>query len=746
MFILMMVLMIFISPHVFSQSMNDLHGDQQNMLSGLHNGNNVQSSFYNDGMFGGRGVRGATADFNGEWPKGSGYIYFVKIVFMIGAEVRVVNGDIQTIISESHGSVTAGEQYQGVGDNNPLNPSEWWTNTPLPGFANYEAINDPELNLTQNSIAMSHLPWSWPGLWPDKLEDMTDPGWGGQWNSYFAKGWEFANADQESYFVLDDYQNREFEFYPDSTNLLRRGLGMRVQVRGMQWNNPLVRDVLFVIQDVTNIGTHNHNKVIFIEMPNYTLGVTTKTVTGAEGDDDVGNFDKDENFLYFYDSDDRGYFNFDVGMSGYALFETPGNPKDGIDNDGDGKYGSGILIEETLFESKQVNVGDDIIVLDYTTYERSVESMPDDTVKVLFQGVQRSIAWPGKILEEVAFDNIDNNLNGLIDENNGALSDTTEIAETKYVYVGRLAVDYFSGTGSANPLIDERRDNEIDDDGDWDFVTDDIGIDGTPGTKDFGEGDGMPTSGYQNGEDTGLPGEPNIDKTDIDESDLIGMTSFHMQSPYNTIKLSDDEGLWGITIPGTVYAPQDVIWVDAVIPYMGSGYFPLNSKETERFSGAFIFADGPPSDVLYRVKSNAETAYKEDYHFFRAPNKPIVKAVAGDGRVTLYWDSQAERSRDPIAGLDFEGYRIYRSTDPQWKDMKQITNAYGTVIYQEPLVIFDLNNGINGLSTGAVEGVRYYLGDDSGLQHSWVDTSVYNGITYYYAVVSFDRGVDSLVT
>jgi hypothetical protein len=37
-------------------------------------------------------------------------------------------------------------------------------------------------------------------------------------------------------------------------------------------------------------------------------------------------------------------------------------------------------------------------------------------------------------------------------------------------------------------------------------------------------------------------------------------------------------------------------------------------------------------------------------------------------------------------------------------------------------------------------GVHYYLGEDSGLQHSWVDSSVQNGFTYYYAVVSYDFG------
>ena len=32
------------------------------------------------------------------------------------------------------------------------------------------------------------------------------------------------------------------------------------------------------------------------------------------------------------------------------------------------------------------------------------------------------------------------------------------------------------------------------------------------------------------------------------------------------------------------------------------------------------------------------------------------------------------------------------------------------------------------------------LGDDAGLQHSFIDSTVQNGQTYYYAVVSYDQG------
>ncbi|MEX0602019.1 MAG: hypothetical protein WD295_01675, partial [Bacteroidota bacterium] len=65
-------------------------------------------------------------------------------------------------------------------------------------------------------------------------------------------------------------------------------------------------------------------------------------------------------------------------------------------------------------------------------------------------------------------------------------------------------------------MIDEARDNGIDDDYDWDPFSDDVGLDGVPGTGDEGEGDGKPTPGRD-----GLPGEPNIDVTDVAETDQI---------------------------------------------------------------------------------------------------------------------------------------------------------------------------------------------------------------------------------
>ena len=80
-------------------------------------------------------------------------------------------------------------------------------------------------------------------------------------------------------------------------------------------------------------------------------------------------------------------------------------------------------------------------------------------------------------------DGIDNNFNGLIDEANP--------------HIGLIYFNYLEND-TLNPMVDERRDDGIDNDGDWNLVTDDdVGLDGKPSTGDIGEGDGVPTSGYR---------------------------------------------------------------------------------------------------------------------------------------------------------------------------------------------------------------------------------------------------------
>ena len=79
-----------------------------------------------------------------------------------------------------------------------------------------------------------------------------------------------------------------------------------------------------------------------------------------------------------------------------------------------------------------------------------------------------------------------------------------------------------------------------------------------------------------------------------------------------------------------------------------------------------------------RTKKTIQQIYNASYRFAKPPDRSRLTAVAGDGQVTLYWDDRAESSWDPfLQEYDFEGYRIYRSTDPEFLETQTITNSYG---------------------------------------------------------------------
>jgi hypothetical protein len=299
-------------------------------------------------------------------------------------------------------------------------------------------------------------------------------------------------------------------------------------------------------------------------------------------------------------------------------------------------------------------------------------------------------------------------------------------------------------------MIDEARNDGIDNDGDWNVLTDDVGLDGVSDTGDEGENDGQPTSGSR----FGLPGEPNIDVTDVSETDQIGITgSFYEPSSSWIDQKSDDEVWQNFLVPGNYFDPANIEEGDYNL-YVSSGLFPLQPGQTEPISMAIIFANGPVLDPDGQIRKQAalekrlqaQETYNNDYQFAKQPYIPKLTAIPGDNKVTLYWDDAAESSFDDYVssiggdGNDFEGYRIYRSSDPAFLDAKIITNAQGSPTYQLPIAQFDLENGIKGYDSLGFQGVHFWLGNDTGIEHSWVDSTAMNGFTYYYAIKSYDRG------
>ncbi|MDP3683969.1 MAG: hypothetical protein Q8S01_08545, partial [Ignavibacteria bacterium] len=153
---------------------------------------------------------------------------------------------------------------------------------------------------------------------------------------------------------------------------------------------------------------------------------------------------------------------------------------------------------------------------------------------------------------------------------------------------------------------------------------------------------------------------------------------------------------------------------------------------------------GINQDDLFRRKKTVQQIYNANYRFAKPPEKPILTAVPGDHKVTLYWDDRAEKTFDEFyQRINFEGYRIYRSTEPNFLENKVITDAYGKSIFRNPIAQFDLIDGVKGLHPINVNGAMFNLGTDSGLKHSFTDSTVQNGQTYYYAVAAYDRGYET---
>lgn len=318
--------------------------------------------------------------------------------------------------------------------------------------------------------------------------------------------------------------------------------------------------------------------------------------------------------------------------------------------------------------------------------------------------------------------------------------DFAELVNT--TYSGRL-----QNYQTSAPMIDEGRDDFFDNDNDWLASIDDVGIEGDPDSPSLGQGDGLPSSGAG----TSFPGEPSIDKTDVSETDLIGVSRVTIFDA-GALQVDQDANIWlSYLIPGEFV--EDV-GTDSDI-FVSSGLFPLRQGASERFAVAVTAAQEKTDqaqddrDKINRNLDEATNAYEADYQFAVAPEPPVLTAVAGDSKVTLYWTTDSENTFDRYLkritgdGNDFEGYKIYRTTDVSFEEIRTITDGFGSASFFTPIATFDKRNGISGFHPIPINGVQYNLGKDNGLQRFYEDNTVVNGRKYYYAVVAYDFGYEA---
>jgi hypothetical protein len=639
--------------------------------SGFHDAANLRTVFWNFGMVGDYPLDPLRVDLttfhSAEAPKGSGMNYSDGITPFVLAKVQTTDGQTRYIMET------------GYRERQELSPftSKIMRFEPRPGY--FEPT--PGINVAR-SPAISSDTRTWPGSWPDRLDDPDDPGWAGSWNGYFGKR---PAADQESFTVMDDQFYDAWQYFPDSRDATRKGLGLRIEVRGFQWANPQAGNVIFWHYDITNESTTDYDDNIIFGLYNDSgVGGSAISCEGiAESDDDNAFWDRAAglNLVYTWDKGMKGV---DLagncsrtGYLGYAYLETPGNPFDLIDNDLDGitdelrDGGRGTLIEGQAAIRAYLQANYDLAR--YEAFYGPLENRP---------AYRAGTWWTG------------------------------------------------------------------DEDLDWESEFSDVGADGVAETGDTGEGDGMPSTG-----------EPNFDRTDLNESDQIGLTGFKMNriragagNPDPTtdgIVFYTDTNNWPQRLWDKFTDPNPAARFDSALAanynigfLFASGPFKLKAGRTERFSLALAYG----SD-LSELRTNVrivQQIYDANYQFAVPPPLPTVTAETGDGFVRLSWDNVAERGIDPVTfDRDFEGYRIYRSTDPEFRDVRVLTTGRGnaSTLNGKPIAQFDLVDSLRGYYPKVtVDGVSYWLGDETGITHTWTDTEVVNGQRYYYAVCAYDWG------
>jgi len=664
---------------------NKITGEKKEIKDITIKGNKITTILYNYGSVCAPSVLSNVEDL--VW---NSLGYGFEFGLLAGAEVIDVNGDTLHIISDSHVRSTEGDYSPDASLKYGWLPRQGYSDNNQRKVASLKAED-------KNGDGK---PDTWPDewysagagkyLWPAFLGDMA------------------TAPDEEVFYGIDDYTNYEFidRYQPFPSDLTKGGLGLEATVRILQFNNPMAEDIIFMVYQITNASEKDLDKVY--------IGMFGDPHVGGSSDyiDDRAFFippvgplaesydQRARSMVYAWDADFKGMGGKIPGYFGWKFLESPSFDNNAIDDDDDG------IMDESPFNGKGVFIDGVATPLNYGIFD-----LP------------------------------------------------------KYTAVYGEPKARWSG----------------DEDGDWAIEKHDIGIDGIgpesanyPG-PDYGEGDGYPSQAFyqdlnNNGvfdkeeigtlNDMQLPGykwagsEPNFGYRDISESDMLGLTGF-TAARYGAPNFpKEDELIWQWINKPEIDPDQPLLKTEGDnIFCFSTGPMTLKKGETQRFSMAIIMGENRDDLILNAVTSTR--ILEADYRFAQPPAKPIVNVVAEDGRVKLFWDAKSEDSVDPLTqDKDFEGYKIYRSRNFNFSDVYTITDANGVPFLGQPLLDdntgkraqFDLINDYSGLAQREYDGrgVKYNLGANTGLQHEYVDSTVQNGITYYYAVVAYDHGSPEL--
>ena len=584
--------------------------------------------------------------------------------------------------------------YREEMDTDPTGTVEW-------GF--YPAFG--YFNETGEYVAQSNLPGSWPsGGWPSTGFGTK---WQGEWNGRFGRG--VIYADQESYFVVNDAQDQERLGAEDDVKYFPRpgryvgdlkpdvtiqpgvpwgGLGLRVAVRGFQWNNPQARDAIFWEYSIANISDYDLRDVAF--------GYWLDNSIGGDGDDDLGYFNAEVDMAYSWDINGIGAGGLPTGVMGFAYLESPGLAYDNLDNDGDGLLDEKRDNDPTSIIGPTAGISDLEAFLEF--YRLNLEDLKEH--------------WDADEDQDWE-DGEDLNGDGIYQE-------------TEY-YGDDIGIDGVA-PGELNyygPDLDGSECNHRPD------FKEGIGCEPNFNTTDVSESDMVGLTSFRM---FPIPSHAPSNTTTWFKNDQA------MWEVIGSDSLEEFEGNISNLVEVFASGPFPLYQgrVERISMSELHSYDPLTGLESPVHS----------APALFELKRIVQVIYEKDYRFAQPPKMPTLTATASDGEVILTWDNIADtRTRDPFLGNvnDFEGYKVYRATDKYFSDSEVITDGYGTPMFMKPIYQCDLIDEIMGFTDfGLVNGMGYNLGYDTGITHVFRDNTIQNGRTYYYAVVAYDYGAPNI--
>jgi hypothetical protein len=258
-------------------------------------------------------------------------------------------------------------------------------------------------------------------------------------------------------------------------------------------------------------------------------------------------------------------------------------------------------------------------------------------------------------------------------------------------------------------------------------------------------------------------GRPQPDpETDTEQYDL--MAGIGARAPFIDAVAAD---VRFVEISGPItFAPGQtqrvvagMIWAN-----VSGGASALATSPTRCFpEGAPCFLPDPNDPALaelIRVQRAAQIIFDAGFLAPAPPPKPDITLIPGDQQVTVVW-SDVSQEPDPffaIAGdptspafdptfreFDFEGYVVVRSTSGDAADVDtlaifDLANDVVTIVdttFAQVTVVdtTDQDTIITEIATSTTTRIDL---PNTGLQFSFVDQGLINGITYFYDVVPFD--------